>query len=325
MKTRSERFVDSRRESWASLREILKKISKKGVRKLSTDEISRFPDLYRSCCQDLAEARMLNLSPDVIEYLNGITGQAHSYLYFVKPLSLLDISRFFKRSLPHSLIDNAPFVLMALLLFWGSAAISFLSVLHQPEMVHRFISQNVVEQIETMYTESAATGRTAAEQTHMSAYYIQHNTSIAFLCFSTGIFLGLGSVYFLIYNGVFLGSIFAHLVNQGMGTHLLEFITAHAFLELNAIAISGAAGLMLGLSVLQSWKLYSWNGVKAKQDRILLLVGTAAILLFFAAMIEGNISPAGISYSYKIGVSIVSIFLVLVYFLVLPLKQKRSE
>ncbi len=325
MKTKSERFVDSRRESWASLREILKKISKKGVRKLSTDEISCFPDLYRSCCQDLAEARMLNLSPDVIEYLNGITGQAHSYLYFVKPLSRLDISRFFRRFLPHGLIDNAPFVLIALLLFWGSAAASFISVLYQPDMVYRFLSQNVVEQLETMYRESAATGRTAAEQTHMSAYYIQHNTSIAFLCFSTGIFLGLGSVYFLIYNGVFLGTIFAHLVNQGMGNHLLEFVTAHAFLELNAIAISGAAGLMLGMSLLKSWKLYSWDGVKAKRDEILLLVGTAAILLFCAAMIEGYISPAEIPYSWKVAVAIVSIVLVLLYFVILPLRQKRSE
>ncbi len=190
MKTRSERFVESRREGWAALREILVKISRKGLRRLTLEEVSRFPDLYRSCCRDLAEARMLRLSPDVIDYLNGITGQAHSFLYFVKPLSLKAVGGYFRDQLPGSLIRNYRYVIFALLLFWGSALISFNAVSQHPDLAQRFVSQSVLDQMTGMYSTSAATGRTAAEQTHMSAYYIQHNTSIAFLCFSTGIFLG---------------------------------------------------------------------------------------------------------------------------------------
>jgi uncharacterized membrane protein SpoIIM required for sporulation len=325
MKTRSEHFVESRKESWAALRVILEKISKKGIRKLSLEEVALYPDLYRGCCQDLAEARMLNLSPDVIEYLNGITGQAHSYLYFVKPLSTRDISKFFRIHLPASLVNNARYVLIALLLFWGSAFTAFTGVMNQPEMAQRFVSQSVLDQLENMYRESTATGRTAAEQTQMSAYYIQHNTSIAFFCFSTGIFLGLGSIYFLLFNGVFLGCIFAHLINQGLGKNLLEFVTAHSFLELNAIAIAGAAGMMLGVSLLKSWKSYSWECVKESRDNILLLVGASAILLFFAAMIEGNISPAGINYQIKVVIAVVSVILSLLYFVVYPLIRKRRK
>lgn len=325
MKTRSERFVESRRESWSALRNILEKISRKGIRKLSLEEVTLFPDLYRSCCQDLAEARMLNLSPDVIEYLNGITGQAHSYLYFVTPLSLKDISGFFKNYLPGSLVNNARFVLIALFLFWGSTFASFTAVMQQPEMVNRFVSQSVLEQMENMYSESTATGRTAAEQIQMSTYYIQHNTSIAFLCFSTGIFLGLGSVYFLLFNGIFMGCIFAHLVNQGLGKNLLEFVTAHSFLELNAIAIAGAAGMMLGFAVLKSWKAYSWEYVRISRDNILLLVGASAILLFCAALIEGNISPAAFDYRIKLGIGIVTGVLALLYFVFIPLFRKRLK
>ena len=74
MKTKSESFVEDKKESWNSLLSILNKISKKGMRKLSLEEVESFPRLYRKTCQDLAEARMLQLSPDVLDYLNNITG-----------------------------------------------------------------------------------------------------------------------------------------------------------------------------------------------------------------------------------------------------------
>ncbi|MDC7126273.1 MAG: stage II sporulation protein M [Spirochaetales bacterium] len=325
MKTKSELFVESRKENWAALREILVKISRKGIRKLPIEDVTQFPDLYRSCCQDLAEARMLGLSPDVIEYLNGITGQAHSFLYFVKPLSRKGILSFFKYHLPGCLVNNVRYVLIALLLFWGSAVISFVAITHNPELVHRFVSQAVLEQMEGMYHDSVATGRTAAEQAHMSTYYIQHNTSIAFLCFSTGVFLGLGSIYFLLFNGIFLGCIFAYLVNQGLGMNLIEFVTAHSFLELNAIAIAGAAGIMLGVSILKSWKAYSFECIKSSRDNILLLVGASAILLFCAAMIEGNISPSAIDYRIKLGIAVLTAALSMLYFIALPLIRRRQK
>ncbi|MCP4181121.1 MAG: stage II sporulation protein M [bacterium] len=323
MKTKSERFVDSKKESWKNLQIILIKISKKGIKKLTIEEIERFPRLYRKTCQDLAEARMLNLSPDVLEYLNNLTGQAHYHLYFIKPLTGKDLGSFFNNKLPFALLKNLTVVLIALVMFWGSGIVTYYAVLANPEVAEKFLSTSMLDFMEEMYEEPiSTTGRTAGERSQMSAYYIQHNISIAFLCFATGIFFGLGSVYFLLYNGVFLGCIFGHLTNKGLGSHLWEFVTAHSFLELNAIAIAGAAGLLLGFSILKSWKAYSPDCLKGSRNNILLLVAAAAIMLFFAALIEGNLSPSTLEYKYKVYTAILSIILSSFYFIVFPIIKK---
>ncbi len=143
MKTKSERFVDSKRESWKTLLVILEKISKKGLKKLSVKEVEIFPRLYRKTCQDLAEARMLNLSPDVIEYLNNITGQAHHQLYFSKPLTKKDLKVFFTKQLPFSILKNWAYVLSAFILFWGVSIGSYYAVIIEPDFADNFVSLTI--------------------------------------------------------------------------------------------------------------------------------------------------------------------------------------
>lgn len=322
MKTRSERFVEQKKSDWKRLLSILTLISKKGIKKLNEEDAEEFPRLYRKTCQDLAEARMLELSPDVLEYLNNMTGQAHHCLYFMKPLTLWDLKHFFSSYLPGVIVRNYKYVLFALFLFWGSTLATYYAVLQSPQLAENFLSSSVLDYMERMYSESVANGRTAGERAQMSAFYIQHNTSIAFLCFATGIFLGLGSIYFLIYNGVFLGSIVAYLTSVGLGPNIWEFITAHSFLELNAIAIAGSAGINLGVSLLQSWKNYSSDLLKESKGEILALVGASSIMLFFAALIEGNISPSTMEYKYKVIIFLITSAAVLVYFLIIPFYKR---
>ncbi len=325
MKTRSERFVEQKRSDWKKLLSILTCISQKGSQKLTEEEVEEFPRLYRKTCQDLAEARMLELSPDVLDYLNNMTGQAHHYLYFMRPLTKGDLKNFFSSYLPGVIVRNYKYVLFALLLFWGSTIATYNAVLQSPQLAESFLSSSVLHYVEEMYSDSVADGRTTGERAQMSAFYIQHNTSIAFLCFATGIFLGLGSIYFLIYNGVFLGTIVAYLTSVGLGPHIWEFITAHSFLELNAIAIAGAAGIKLGVSILQSWRNYSPDFLQDSKGEILALVGASSIMLFLAAMIEGNISPSTLDYKYKVIIFLISTLVVLLYFIVLPLFQRRKN
>ena len=268
---------------------------------------------------------MLELSPDVIDYLNNITGQAHYHLYFMKPLSAQDLLSYFSHHLPFAIVRNYKVVIIAVLLFWVTTLGTCFAVQRNPSYAESFLSQSILEQMKEMYAESVADGRSSAERTQMSAYYIQHNTSIAFLCFATGIFLGLGSLYFLMYNGVFLGCIFGYLSYHGLGGHLMEFVTAHAFLELNAIAIAAAAGMLLGFSIIRSWKNYSLEYLRRKKNSILNLVAASALMLFIAALIEGNISPAAISYMYKVLAAVVSALLFGTYFFLVPfLKRSRT-
>ena len=45
----------------------------------------------------------------------------------------------------------------------------------------------------------------------MFGYYIRNNIGVAFQCFAGGLFAGLGTLFFLAYNGAFAGALAGYL------------------------------------------------------------------------------------------------------------------
>ena len=61
---------------------------------------------------------------------------------------------------------------------------------------------------------------------------------------AAGLLFGLGSVLFLIFNGLIIGAICGHLTEIGYGQTFWSFVIGHGAFELTAIALAGAAGLL---------------------------------------------------------------------------------
>lgn len=321
MKTKSERFVEENRGDWNSLRNILIKIRKHKLKSLTNEELESFPKLYRKVCQDLAQARMLKLSPDVLEYLNSLTASSHEQLYYMKAITLREIKNFFIIHLPKTIIQNIIFIIISGVLFVGSGVVTYKMVRVNPDLAFNIIEERSLNSFNSMHSDSPDDGREFEINTLMVSYYIQHNISIAFLSFATGIFLGLGTIYFLLFNGIYLGCIFAHITNQGHGYNILQFVTGHSFLELGGLIIAGAAGLLLGYSVLGSWKNYSFDIINSSKNRILILISSAFFMVGSAAFVEGFISPSDLPYPVKVLTLVISIILFTLYFILKPRKR----
>ncbi len=325
MKTKSEHFVADNKNDWVELKDIVAKISKKGIKSLTTEQLEFFPGLYRKVCQDLAQARMLKLSPDVLEYLNSLTAISHQHLYYLKPVTLKEIATFFVNKLPKTILKNYIYILISAVLFIGSGTYTYFNVLKNPEFAYTVIDQDTLTYIGEMHSEVHNDGREKEVNTYMAAFYIQHNISIAFLSFATGIFLGIGSIYFLLFNGVYMGCLFGYLYNVGYGQNILHFITGHAFLELTGLIVAGAAGILLGVYVLEVWKSYSVDILRENKNRILILVSSAFFMIGTAAFIEGYISPSALPYWSKVLVLGITVSLSIFYYIVYPLIIKRSN
>ena len=80
----------------------------------------------------------------------------------------------------------------------------------------------------------------------MASFIIRNNIQVAFVCFATGIFLGIGSLVALAYNGLLFGAILGHFANRGVLGYILAFVIGHGVLEFTAIWVAGAAGLPAG-------------------------------------------------------------------------------
>lgn len=325
MKTKSEIFVETNRDSWNKLRNTVVKISRKGLKTITTEELKTFPGIYRKVCQDLAQARMLKLSPDVLEYLNNLTAKAHEQLYYMKPLTIKEFTLFFTKILPSVVFKNFVYILISLFIFAGSGITTYYLVNKNPDFAYKIIKKENLEAIADMHSEVHNEGREAEVNSFMSAYYIQHNISIGFLSFATGIFLGLGTIYLLLFNGIYLGCIFAHLYNSGYGNNLLQFVTAHSFLELTGLVIAGAAGLLLGFTILKSWKNYSKDIIVENKNRILTLMSAAFFMIGSAAFVEGFISPSSLDYKIKVITLVITALISIFYFIVYPLLRRSGE
>ncbi len=324
MLTKSERFIRDRRVQWAHLREILLKLRRQAGPRLTSAEVRDFARLYRLACADLAEARTLKLAPDVIEYLNNLVGQAHKYLYSFKPLHRSQVVEFFTEHLPAAVIKNRHFISMAAILFFVPYIITFLMCRADPDIASQVVSEHLLDMMAESYKKGMFTGRGAGAVSAGVAFYIQHNITIAFLSFATGIFAGLGSIYFLVYNGITLGAITGYIVGMGYGKNLGIFVTAHSVMEFSGLLAAGAAGLVMGYTLVKATRLFKKDQLALKKHHIFHLLCAAGLMLACAAAIEGGISPQPLPYIFKAAVALGSAALLWFYFGLLPRRKKRQ-
>jgi uncharacterized membrane protein SpoIIM required for sporulation len=178
--------------------------------------------------------------------------------------------------------------------------------------------------VEDMHADADFGNRSSDEAAMAAAWYVNHNGSIALMSFVTGIFLGLGSVYFLIYNGLFLGVLISHVLESDSGPNLLKFIIAHSAFELTGLVIAGAAGLLVG-------KYFLWPGDKKRKEvfwenrkEILALVLFGIFCIGVAAFIEGVITPTSIDIPARLVIAGSSILIILFMFFFGVWKKKEA-
>ena len=126
----------------------------------------------------------------------------------------------------------------------------------------------------------------------MFGFYIRNNITVAFQCFAGGLFAGLGSLFFLAFNGALGGAVGGYLVERGLSSTFFSFVVTHGAFELTAIVLSGAAGLRIGHAVIAPKRQTRVQAlVTACRESIVIVYGFA-IMLVIAAAIEAFWSSA---------------------------------
>jgi len=120
----------------------------------------------------------------------------------------------------------------------------------------------------------------------MFGFYISNNISVSFRTFASGILFGVGSIFFLVFNGLLMGAVAGHLTNAEFTQTFFSFVVGHGSFELTAIAISGAAGLKLGYSLLAPGNLMRKESLMRASKVAIQLVYGVIIMLVIAAFIE---------------------------------------
>jgi len=281
--------------------------------------VDMLPSAYRQLSQDLSLARDRNYSSALVHALHERVLAAHQRIYGARKRLTGHWLDFLVAGLPRLVRDEWRLILASALLFFVPL-LALVALPHwYPDSVYYLISPDVAARFEEMYSPTAEhPGRIhgASSQLSMLAFYIAHNVAIDFQCFAGGIVFGLGSVFYLLYNGLQIGATAGHLTQLGYIETFWGFVAGHSAPELIGVVLSGAAGLKIGLALVAPGRRRRVDALKlAARDAVRLLYG-AALLTFSAAFIESLWSPnRALPFAYKIGAGLTLWFILLAYFL----------
>lgn len=182
-------------------------------------------------------------------------------------------------------------VVVASLLFYLSLLGMAALVLAFPELIYSLVSASQIEQMEAMYDPAARRlgefgTRSSGEDWVMFGYYVMNNIGIAFQTFAGGLLFGLGTLFYLLFNGLMIGAVAGHLTGIGYHQPFWSFVIGHGAFELTAITLAGAAGLKLAAALIAPGRFTRGEALRMAAARAVRLVAGATLMLLIAAFVE---------------------------------------
>jgi uncharacterized membrane protein SpoIIM required for sporulation len=306
---------------WTELETLLDRVlGRKEGRSATPLPVSgaRVAALYRRACEHLALARARSYPAYMVDRLERMTAEAHQLIYRRREFGFARVRRLMAVDFPAATRQHASYVAVAAAAFLLPAAIVALLVYSRPELILSVVSSEQATSFEEMYSpvaDSIGRTRTASTDWMIFGFYIRNNVGVAFQSFAGGLFAGVGTLFFLAYNGAFFGALAGYLTERGLSQTFYPFIATHSAFEVTAIVLSGAAGLRMGHALVAPGRLTRRQSlVQATRDAVVLLYGVTA-MLFIAAAIEAFWSSARwIPSSAKYGVAAVCWIAMFLYF-----------
>jgi len=330
-RTLAERFVARQEARWSAFNALASTVARRGLDSLAPEELPAFAARYREIAADLARARTYGADQATIHRLERLVSAGHNALYRDERHTVHRLWEVLMRECPAAVVQAWPFVLTAFLAFAIPAMGGYAALRDRPALAEEILPDQMLRRAEAGATR-VEEGRKyfqaeGSSRPYVATFIITNNVRVAAACFAGGIFLGVGSLVLLAFNGVAMGTIGGHFANMGLFGYLMEFIVGHGVLELFAIWVAGAAGFLLGWSILVPGRLTRSAALVSSGHRAVRMIAATTLLLLLAGLIEGFLSAGDHDFSYRAAVSGASVVLLLLYLLngVAYLRADRSR
>jgi uncharacterized membrane protein SpoIIM required for sporulation len=296
-----DRFIEKHKTAWQRLEDLLKLLDGSSLRKLHREEVRELGKIYRRTSSDLAVARAESRDPRLINYLNSLVIRAHGRIYQADAQGGSRIKKFFVQDFPQTFRRTWRYTAVSFSIFAVFSVIGFVGTKYDPEFSELL---GVPPAFREVYIETKThwwEDLNEANQVGASSIFT-HNIQVTIYTFAFGALFGVGTVFYLAFNGATIASVLALTYRAGFGNDLLTFMVGHGVIELSCIFIAGGAGLLIGSALVMPGDLSRADALKSRgRDAVRLMMGVA-LLLVVAGIIEGFISPAPISPKIKFGI-----------------------
>ncbi len=285
------------------------------MRALSPEEIFELGRLYRATTSDLAYAHGRGFDSALLEYLNRSVARAHAHVYAGAPESSIKrVADFYAVTFPREFRRSLPYIAICTAITVACTVVAYVLVRNNPADVYALLPKLLVPETirKSLHDSNFAVDPSFAPA--MSAMIVANNVKVAIIAFAGSVTLGALTVYIIAFNGLMLGGFGALFTNAGFGGDYWATIAPHGIIELTAIQIAGAAGLLIAAGALYPGRRRRRDLIVANAKRAGTLILGVASMLIVAGTIEAFVSPRRLPESVRVAVGLFTAVLLIFYF-----------
>jgi uncharacterized membrane protein SpoIIM required for sporulation len=310
-------FEERRAADWLELDRQITAVEK-GRPEAGVDQL---PKHFREACSDLALARHRMYPGQLIDRLNTLVIRGYKLLYRSRKRGWEAAFRFAVAGFPRAVRAEWRLFWLCSALFWIPFFAMMFSAKWDIDWIRAALGPQGMANMEQMYggqEEQISHLRSEYGSNFMMfAFYIQNNGGIDFQIFAGGIVACLGTIFFLVYNGIHIGAAAGYVGYACNPESFWSFVAGHSSYELLGMVVAGMAGMRLGMGVLKPGRLPRGRAMAEAAKRALPLVYGAGVMTAMAAVVEGFWSAEPIDVQVKYGVGIAGWVLHVAYFLLM--------
>jgi len=272
-------FVKQNSEKWTRFEQ---------VPATDPDEVA---ERFIKITDDLAYAKTFYPKSKTTAYLNGLAAKLHQSIYKNKSEKSNRFITFWKTELPLLFKTYERQLLYAFIFFLVFCAIGVISAKYDENFLKLILGDDYVNMTNENIAKGDPFGVYKNEHEFLIFFGIAaNNIYVALNTFVSGIIFSVGSVYRLFQNGVMLGSFEYYFFSKGLGVQSILVIWIHGTIEISSIIIAGAAGLVMGNSLLFPKTYTRLESLKrGAKDGVKIAIGLIPLFII-AAFFEGFVT-----------------------------------
>ena len=281
---------------------------------------------FTQLVDDLAYAKTFYPSSKVTSYINARASGIYLAIYKNRKEESNRLVTFWKYDLPLTIKKHHGVLLFSLIVFIIFFAIGFFTSQKDDEVARSFFGDSYVETTQHNIDKGNPFGIYESGNSLLSWLGIMiNNIKVALLMFVSGIFCGIPTLYKHCETSAMVGIFDQFFAARGFGIDFWLVVFVHGTLEITALIISTAAGLILGKSFLFPGTIKRMDAFKqGAKEGVKIMIGLMPVFAL-AAFFEGFITRLYNDIPIlTTAIFALSIIFVVWYFIIYPIRLSKQ-
>lgn len=307
-------FIKKNRERW---------LKNQAAPAADADEMAKD---FTQLVDDLAYAKTFYPSGKVTQFINTEASKIYLNIYKNRKEESNRLVTFWKYDLPLTIRKHHGTVLFCFILFvifWG---VGFFMSRNDESVIRSVLSDDYVEMTQENIRNKNPFGVYESGNPILSWIWIMiNNIKVSLRYYMEGLLFGVFTLYHLSGEGVRLGAFHQFFAAKGMGMQVFLVVFVHGTLEITALIVSAAAGVVLGKSFLFPGTIKRLDSLKnGAKDGVKMVIGLMPVFAL-AAFFEGLFTRLYNDLSVlTTAIVFLSLLFVIWYFIVYPIQLSKK-